>query len=227
MKAGTRVLVVEDDHSIARLLQMELQHRGLVVECVYDGSLAVAKVEEFRPDAVILDIMLPGVDGERLLRILRGTGMTAPVIMLTARDKPSDKIRNLDGGADDYLTKPFHVEELLARLRAVLRRVEHDEILQVADLEINTTTRQVRRAGQPIQLTTREYDLLEFMARNARRVLPRDLILERVWQDTLDVGTNVVDVYVGYLRRKIDLPGLPRLIQTVRGVGFALREEEP
>lgn len=227
MKAGTRVLVVEDDRSIARLLQMELQHRGLVVECVYDGSLAVAKVEEFRPDAVILDIMLPGVDGERLLRILRGTGMTAPVIMLTARDKPSDKIRNLDGGADDYLTKPFHVEELLARLRAVLRRVEHDEILQVADLEINTTTRQVRRAGQPIQLTTREYDLLEFMARNARRVLPRDLILERVWQDTLDVGTNVVDVYVGYLRRKIDLPGLPRLIQTVRGVGFALREEEP
>lgn len=226
MKAGTKVLVIEDDRSIARLLQMELEHRGLNVECVFEGLSAIATVEEFHPDAIILDIMLPGVDGERLLENLRRGGSTIPIIMLTARDKPSDKIRNLDTGADDYLTKPFHVEELMARLRAVLRRVESDEVLQVADLEINTATRQVHRSGAAIQLTTREYELLEFMARNERRVLSRDLILDRVWHDTLDVGTNVVDVYVGYLRKKIDQPSVPRLIQTVRGVGFALREEE-
>lgn len=148
-----------------------------------------------------------------------------PVIMLTARDQPRDKVRNLDTGADDYLTKPFHIEELLARLRAVLRRVVGDEVLRVADLEINTATREVRRGEREIDLTAREFELLEFLARNARHVLSRELIIDRVWDNTLDLDTNVVDVYIGYLRKKIDLPGEPRLIQTIRGAGYALRED--
>lgn len=226
MTAGTRVLVIEDDRSIARLLQLELEHRGMAVNCVFDGSEALGAVDQFQPDVIILDIMLPGMDGERLLQRLRLSGTSVPVIMLTARDKPADKIRNLDYGADDYLTKPFHVEELLARLRAVLRRIESDELLRIEDLKINITTREVQRAGMPIQLTAREFDLLEFLARNARRVLSRDLILDRVWGDSLDAGTNVVDVYIGYLRRKVDPPGSTPLIQTIRGVGFSLRSIE-
>jgi DNA-binding response OmpR family regulator len=224
MKQGTRILVVEDDRSIARLLELELEHRGGVVRCVYDGAAALPAVEAFAPDAIVLDIMLPGIDGEQVLYQLRRGGNKVPVIMLTARDALRDKVRNLDTGADDYLTKPFHVEELLSRLRALLRRIEGDEVLRVADLTVNTDTREVRRGGRSIELTTREYELLEFMARNARRVLSRDLILARVWEHTPDVDTNVVDVYIGYLRRKVDAPGEPRLIQTVRGAGFALRE---
>jgi len=224
MKPGTRVLLVEDDRAIARLLQLELEHRGLTVMCVYDGPSALPAVDEFAPDAIILDILLPGMDGERVLRQLRAGGATVPIIMLTARDRPRDKVRNLDTGADDYLTKPFDTEELVARLRAVLRRVEADDVLRVADLEVNTTTRQIRRGGRRLDLTAREYDLLELLARNARRVLPRDVILDRVWRETPDADPNVVDVYIGYLRRKIDRPDEPRLIQTVRGVGFTLRE---
>lgn len=221
---GTRILVVEDDPSISRLLQLEMEHRGLAVTIVADGSLAVPTIEAMRPQVVVLDVLLPGLDGERVLRLIRERGYDIPVIMLTARDRPNDKIRNLDLGADDYLTKPFDVEELLARIRAVLRRVELDDRLRIADLEINVSTRQVRRGGREIELTAREFDLLEFLARNARRILPRDLILDRVWHETPDADRNVVDVYLGYLRKKIDHPGESRLIQTVRGVGFTLRE---
>jgi two-component system response regulator MprA/two-component system response regulator TrcR len=224
IKPGTRVLLVEDDLSIARLLQLELEHRGLAVQCVYDGAEALAAVDAFGPDAIILDILLPGMDGERILQTLRRRGDATPVIMLTARDRPNDKVRNLDTGADDYLTKPFHIEELLARLGAVLRRVVGNEQLRIADLEINTATREVRRGERRIELTAREFELLEFMARNARRVLSRDLILDRVWSNTLDLDTNVVDVYIGYLRKKIDMPDEARLIQTIRGAGYALRE---
>jgi two-component system response regulator MprA/two-component system response regulator TrcR len=224
LKPGTRVLVVEDDQSIARLLQLEMEHRGLEVRCVHDGSEALPAVDEFAPDAIILDILLPGMDGERVLGLLRRRGDATPVIMLTARDQPRDKVRNLDTGADDYLTKPFHIDELLARLGAVLRRIVGDELLRVADLEINTATRQVRRGEREVDLTAREFELLEFMARNARRVLSRDLILDRVWDNALDLDTNVVDVYIGYLRKKIDHPGETRLIQTIRGAGYALRE---
>ncbi|HET8522410.1 MAG TPA: response regulator transcription factor [Thermomicrobiales bacterium] len=225
MKPGTRILLVEDDRHISRLLELELGHRGLDVTCVYDGLSALPAIAEFAPDVIVLDILLPGMDGERVLRQLRQGGDTTPVVMLTARDKPRDKVRNLDTGADDYLTKPFDVEELLARLRAVLRRVEQDEVLRVGDLDLNLTTHQVHRAGRPIELTAREYDLLEFLARNARHVVSRDLILSRVWGDALEVDPNVVDVYIGYLRKKIDIAGEPRLIHTVRGVGFTLREE--
>jgi DNA-binding response OmpR family regulator len=145
------------------------------------------------------------------------------VIMLTARDTTLDKVHSLDRGADDYLTKPFDIEELLARIRALLRRAEGDEILRVADLEINTSTREVRREEREIELTTREYELLEFMAQNPRRVLSRELLLSRVWDEELGLTTNVVDVYVGYLRRKVDAPGEEKLIRTVRGAGYALK----
>jgi DNA-binding response OmpR family regulator len=147
------------------------------------------------------------------------------VIMLTARDTTLDKVHSLDSGADDYLTKPFDIEELLARLRALLRRAEGDEILRVSDLEVDTATREVQRGGREIQLTAREYELLEFMARNPRRVLSRDLLLSRVWDEDLGLTTNLVDVYVGYLRKKVDAPGEQRLIRTVRGAGYALRED--
>jgi DNA-binding response OmpR family regulator len=146
-----------------------------------------------------------------------------PVIMLTARDTTLDKVHSLDRGADDYLTKPFDIEELLARIRALLRRAEGDEILRVADLEINTSTHEVRREEREIELTAREYELLEFMARNPRRVLSRDLLLSRVWDEEFGLTPNLVDVYVGYLRRKVDTPGGEKLIRTVRGAGYALR----
>jgi DNA-binding response OmpR family regulator len=224
MRPGTRVLVVEDDRSIARLLQLELEHSSLAVRCAYDGPDALDAAAEFEPAVVILDIMLPGLDGVGVLKRLRERGNGVPVVMLTARDAIPDKVHSLRLGADDYLTKPFSVEELLARLGAVLRRVEGDEVLRVADLEVNTASHEVRRGERRIELTAREYELLEFMARNPRRVLSRSLLLSRVWGQEAGVETNVVDVYVGYVRRKVDSAGETPLIRTVRGAGYALRE---
>lgn len=226
MKPGTRVLIVEDDEPIADLIQLELERRGLTVRCAYDGPSGLAAAEEFEPSVVVLDIMLPVMDGVGVLKRLRGRGDRVPVIMLTARDAAADKVHSLDFGADDYLTKPFDTEELVARLGALVRRAEGEEILRVADLEVNTATRQIRRGEREVDgLTVREYDLLEFMARNPRRVLTRDLLLSRVWgQEEFGIETKVVDVYVGYLRKKLDAPGEAGLIQTVRGVGYALRE---
>src|SRR5215213_6308210 len=172
MKPGTRILIVEDDRSIARLIQLELEHRNLKVWCAYDGPAGLKAATECDPAVVVLDIMLPGMDGVGVLKKLRQQGNRVPVIMLTARDTPSDKIHSLNIGADDYLTKPFDLGELAARLGAVLRRVKSDEVLRVADLEINTATREVKRGGGEVdQLTATEYKLLEFMARNPRRVL--------------------------------------------------------
>jgi DNA-binding response OmpR family regulator len=224
MKTGTRILVVEDDRSIARLVQLELEHRNFAVRCAYDGPSGLEAISEFKPAAIVLDIMLPGLDGVGILMKLRAAGSKVPVIMLTARDDPLYKVHSLDRGADDYLTKPFNVEELMARLRALLRRAGEDELIRVADLEIDTATRQIRRGDREINLTAREYDLLEFMARNRRRVLSRELLLSRVWGQEFGIGTNVVDVYIGYLRKKVDAPGETRLIRTVRGAGYALRE---
>ncbi len=219
-------MVVEDDRSIARLLELELEHRGLAVRCAHDGPSGLEAAEQFKPTVIVLDIMLPGMDGVGVLKELRRRGyQQTPVLMLTARDAPTDKVHSLDLGADDYVTKPFNMEELLARLRALVRRVGGEEVLRVADLEVNTATREVRRGERRIDLTAREYELLQFMAQNPRRVLSRDLLLSRVWEQEYGVETNVVDVYVGYLRKKIEGPGLPRLIQTVRGAGYALREE--
>jgi DNA-binding response OmpR family regulator len=224
MTSGLRVLVVEDDPSISRLLELELRHRGMEVQVAADGRAGLTHAEQHRHDVILLDILLPVMDGERMLARLRQQGVRTPVIMLTARDSDRDKIRNLEVGADDYLTKPFNVDELVARIRAVLRRVQPDPVLRVADLELNLATREVHRAGAAVELTAREYDLLVYLAQNARQVLPRTRILERIWSENPDVDPNVLDVYIGYLRRKIDRPGRPRLIQTVRGVGYTLRE---
>ena len=224
MKPGTRVLVVEDDRYIRELVAMELEHRGLEVLCVPDGPSGLEEVDRFRPDVVVLDVMLPGLDGVGVLKRLRAGGSRVPVVMLTARDAPTDKIHSLDLGADDYLTKPFHVEELLARMRAVLRRTEGEEVLRVGDLTIDRASMEVRRGERRIKLTAREYRLLEFMVLNHRRVLSREVLLSRVWKDDPGVTPNAVEVYVGYLRKKLDATGEPRLIHTVRGVGYVLRE---
>ena len=225
MEPGTRVLVVEDDRDIARLVELALEQRGFEVCCAHNGPSGLTAAKEFAPAAVILDIMLPKMDGVGVLKKLRGSGNRVPVIMLTARDTTPDKVHSLDLGADDYLTKPFDLEELLARLRARLRQAEDDGVLRVANLTINPATREVRRGGREIDLTAKEFDLLEFMARNHRRVLSRDLLLSQIWNHGFGATTsNVVDVYMGYLRRKVDAPGEPRLIKTVHGVGYALRE---
>lgn len=223
MKAGTRILLVEDDRSIAGFVEPELEHLGFHVRCAFDGAAGLEEALAFNPALIVLDIMLPLMDGVGVLKRLRQGGSRVPVIMLTARDSTLEKVHSLDLGADDYLTKPFDIEELLARIRALLRRSDGDEILRVADLEMNTSTREVRRGERTIELTAREYELLEFMARNPRRVLSRDLLLSRVWDDELCLTTNLVDVYVGYLRRKVDATGEQKLIHTMRGVGYALK----
>lgn len=228
MKRGTRILIVEDDASIARLVQLELEHEGAEVRVAHDGEAGLAAAREFGPEAVILDVMLPGMDGVAVLRELRSSGPrdgNLPIIMLTARDAPADKIHSLDRGADDYLTKPFDTGELLARLRALLRRSGGDEVIRISDLEINTATREVCRGERGVELTAREYALLETLARNHRRVLTREALLEKVWEQEAAVETNVVEVYVGYLRRKLEASGEPPLIRTIRGAGYALRED--
>ena len=201
MKPGTRVLVVEDDRSIARLLELEFEHNGLAVRCAYDGPTGLELAREFGPSVIVLDIMLPLMDGVCVLKRLRQRGERAAVVMLTARDAVPDKVHSLKLGADDYITKPFSTEELLARMGALLRRTEGDEVLWVGDLCIDTASREVRRDERSIELTAREYELLEFMARNPRRVLSRGLLLSRVWGQDSGIETNVVDVYVGYLER--------------------------
>lgn len=224
MRPGTRVLVVEDDRSITSFVEPELERRNLAVRCAYDGQEALKQVEEFRPELVVLDIMMPKLDGVGVLNRIRASGNRVPIIMLTARDTILDKVHSLDHGADDYLTKPFDIEELMARIRALARRTEGEEILRVGDLEVNTATREVRRGKKEIDLTFREYELLEFMAKNPKRVLSRDFLLARVWDQEFGIPTNVVDVYVGYLRRKVDAAGKPKLIHTVRGVGYTLKD---
>jgi DNA-binding response OmpR family regulator len=224
MKPGTRILIVEDNRSIARFVELELKHRNFVVRCAYDGQEALKQLEKLRPELIVLDIMLPKMDGVGVLNRIRQQGNRTPVIMLTARDSILDKVHSLNHGADDYLTKPFDVEELAARIQALLRRVEGAEILRVGDLEIDTATREVRRGEREITLTHREYELLEFMAKNPRRVLSRDFLLSRVWEQEFGIPTNVVDVYVGYVRKKVDTDGEPKLIHTLRGAGYALKE---
>ena len=225
MRPGTRILLVEDDRAITSSVELELERRNLSVRCAYDGREALGQIEKFRPELIVLDIMLPKLDGVGVLNRIRAQGNRVPVIMLTARDATLDKVHSLDHGADDYLTKPFDIEELFARIRALLRRVEGEEVLRVGDLEVNTAMREVRRGGREIGLTHREYELLEFMAKNPRRVLSRDLLLSRVWDQEFGIPTNVVDVYVGYLRKKVDVgDGEPRLIHTVRGAGYALKD---
>jgi two-component system, OmpR family, response regulator MprA len=222
-----QVLVVDDEAAVREALRRALILEGYSVELAADGAEALHRLGNgIGADAVILDVLMPGIDGLEVCRRLRGSGNRVPVLMLTARDEVSDRVAGLDAGADDYLVKPFALEELLARLRALLRRkTEGDgEVLRFADLELNPATREVRRTGEPIELTRTEFSLLELFMLNPRQVLTRSVIFERVWGYDFGNSSNSLDVYMGYLRRKTEGGGKSRLLQTVRGVGYALRE---
>jgi len=221
-----KVLVVDDERAVRDSLKRALELEGYAVGLAADGGEALERVEAEPPDAVILDVLMPGTDGLEVSRTLRSSGNRVPVLMLTARAEVGDRVAGLDAGADDYLTKPFALEELLARLRALLRRTADGsgEALRFADLELDPGTREVRRGGEPIELTRTEFSLLELFMLNPRQVLTRSVIFERVWGYDFGYGSNSLDVYIGYLRRKTEGGGKPRLIHTVRGVGYALRE---
>jgi two-component system, OmpR family, response regulator MprA len=222
-----RVLVVDDDPAVSGALNRALRLEGYDVSLAGDGPIALEQIAVRPPDAVVLDIGLPTLDGLEVCRRLRAAGDDTPVLMLTARDAVNDRVQGLDAGADDYLVKPFALAELLARLRALLRRRPEDtseEALAFADLRLDPVTREAKRGERPFSLTRIEYDLLELLLRHPRQVLTRELILDRVWGYTFDSGTNSLAVYIGYLRRKTELEGEPRLIHTARGVGYVLRE---
>ncbi len=222
-----RILVVDDERAVRESLRRALELESYEIELAADGPEALEKLDSDRqPDAVVLDVLMPGMDGLEVCRTIRRTGNRVPVLMLTARTQVEDRVEGLDAGADDYLTKPFALEELLARLRALLRRTADGsgEVLRFADLELDPGTREVRRGGEPIELTRTEFSLLELFLLNPRQVLTRSVIFERVWGYDFGYGSNSLDVYIGYLRRKTEAGGKPRLIQTIRGVGYALRE---
>jgi two-component system response regulator MprA len=223
-----RVLVVDDERAVRDSLRRALELEGYDVELAADGEEALERLaQNGEPDAVVLDILMPKMDGLEVCRRLRREGHRLPVLMLTARDEVQNRVAGLDAGADDYVTKPFALEELLARLRALLRRTTSGsgEVLRFADLELDPKTREVRRAGEPIELTRTEFSLLELFLLNPRQVLTRSVIFERVWGYDFGFSSNSLDVYIGYLRRKTEAADRPRLIQTVRGVGYALREK--
>jgi two-component system, OmpR family, response regulator len=219
-----RVLVVEDEVKIARAIRRGLEHEGYAADVVATGGEAIRRATEHDYDAVVLDVMIPAPDGFAVCRQLRASNRWAPVLMLTARDSVEDRIRGLDAGADDYLVKPFSFGELLARLRALLRRAPpaRPTILQAGDLALDPSAHVVTRAGRPVALSAREFALLEFLVRHAGQVLTRTAMLEHVWDYRYAGDSNVVDVYIGYLRRKIDEPFGSPLIRTVRGVGYIL-----
>ncbi|MFD9734174.1 response regulator transcription factor [Umezawaea sp. NPDC059074] len=230
-----RILVVDDDRAVRESLRRSLQFNGYQVETAGDGQQALESVTTARPDAMVLDVMMPRLDGLEVCRRLRSTGDDLPILVLTARDAVSDRVSGLDAGADDYLPKPFALEELLARLRALLRRAstEQDEAeraratLKFADLELDPGTRDVRRGERAISLTRTEFALLELFLAHPKQVLTRGRILEDVWGYDFPTSGNALEVYVGYLRRKTELEGEPRLLHTVRGVGYVLRETPP
>jgi heavy metal response regulator len=223
-----RILVVEDERKVASFIRQGLEEEGYAVDVASDGAAAEdMALGEAAYDLIVLDVMLPKRDGFAVLRTLRERRVATPVLLLTARDRVPDKVTGLDLGADDYLTKPFAFEEFLARVRALLRRraAQRTPVLQLADLRLDPASRQVTRGSRTISLTAREYALLEYFLRNAGRVLTRPMLAEHVWGIDFDPESNVIDVYVGYLRRKIDLPGETRLLHTTRGAGYVLRVE--
>ncbi|MEU3461612.1 response regulator transcription factor [Streptomyces sp. NPDC006733] len=228
----SRILIVDDEPAVREALQRSLAFEGYDTAIAADGMAALDQVSGYQPDAIILDVLMPRMDGLTTARRLRATGVTVPILMLTARDTVGDRVTGLDAGADDYLVKPFELDELLARLRALLRRSSYaaasaaadaDDALTFADLRMDTSTREVTRAGRPVELTRTEYTLLEMFLAHPRQVLTREQILKSVWGFDFEPSSNSLDVYVMYLRRKTEIDGLPRLVHTVRGVGYALR----
>jgi two-component system response regulator MprA len=222
-----RVLVVEDEPAVRESLERVLRHDGFEVDVAGDGREAIRRLAVVRPDAVLLDVLLPHIDGLEVCRRMRDTGDRTPVLMLTARDAVGDRVAGLEAGADDYLSKPFALDELLARLRALLRRSGWDgdrATLRFADLELDPLAHEVRRGGRPIELTRTEFLLLELFLHHPRQVLTRAQIFDRVWGYDFGPSSNSLEVYVGYLRRKTEAGGESRVLQTVRGVGYVLKE---
>jgi two-component system response regulator MprA len=223
---AARILVIEDDERIAQMIQRGLAFEGYRVDVALDGEAGLQRAREAVPDLVVLDLMLPGVDGIELCRRLRAAS-NLPILMVTAKDSIADRVTGLDAGADDYLSKPFDLDELLARVRALLRRAAPaaPEVLRFADLTLDTGTRQARRGERAIELTAKEYELLELFMRHPRQVLTRDQIFDRVWGYDFGGESNIIEVYIRYLRQKLEAGGEPRVLFTVRGVGYVLREE--
>jgi DNA-binding response OmpR family regulator len=223
---AARILIVEDEVKLAQFIELELQYEGYEVTTATDGFDGLSQARESTPDLLILDWMLPGISGLEICRRLRQTGSTVPVILLTAKDDISDRVEGLDAGADDYVVKPFSIEELFARVRAHLRRTQDEatDVLQFGDLKLNTSTREVYRGDRAIELTAKEFELLRYLLNHPRQVLTRDQILERVWGYDFMGDSNIIEVYIRYLRLKLEDQGESRLIQTVRGVGYVLRE---
>ncbi len=226
----TRILLVEDEEKLARFVELELKHEGYQVDKAFDGRDGLEKAEGGNYELILLDIMLPGLNGLEVLRRLRKEENAVPVIMLTARDAVMDKVTGLDMGADDYITKPFSIEELLARIRAALRKQsaqkKEEAVMSCGDLIVDVSRHRVTRGGKEIELTSREFSLLQYFMENKTLVLSRDQLLEKVWGYGYMGETNVVDVYVRYLRGKIDEGYDHKLLQTVRGVGYVLRDDE-
>ena len=227
--ARPRVLVVDDDKAVRESLRRSLEFNGYDVSLAADGAEALARIGGVGPDVVVMDVMMPRLDGIETTKALRKAGNDIPILVLTARDAVGDRVEGLDAGADDYLTKPFALQELLARLRALLRRVvpddgAEDETLTFADLSMDIATREVRRGDRLVELTRTEFTLLEMFLRRPRRVLERSFILEEVWGYDFPTTANSLEVYVGYVRRKTEAGGESRLIHTVRGVGYVLKE---
>ena len=220
------ILVIEDEEKLARFIELELGYEGYSVTVANDGLGGLTAARDLDPDLILLDWMMPGLSGLEVCRRLRTTGSKVPVILLTARDDISDRVEGLDAGADDYVTKPFSIEELLARVRAHLRRTQEEDPdrLQFEDLSLNRKTREVFRGDRAIELTAKEFDLLEYLISNPRQVITRDRILEKVWGYDFMGDSNIIEVYVRYLRLKLEAENEKRLIQTVRGVGYVLRE---
>ena len=226
-----RILVVDDDRAVRDSVRRSLEFNGYTVDVAADGAEALARVPLINPDAIVMDVMMPRLDGLETTRALRSAGNDVPILVLTARDAVSERVDGLDAGGDDYLTKPFALEELLARLRALLRRAvrtdDDTEVLVFADLSMDLATREVVRAGRRVSLTRTEFALLELFMRRPRRVLERAFILEEVWGFDFPTTANSLEVYVGYVRRKLEAEGESRLLHTMRGVGYVLRDTPP
>jgi len=222
-----RVLIVEDEKDLAAIVKMGLEEEGYIVDMAHDGEEGLYMALNYPLDAIILDIMLPVMDGLTLLSAIRKKGIKTPVLLLTARDALMDKIDGLDTGADDYMTKPFEFTELVARLRSLIRRVgdAKEAVLRVSDLEINTASHEASRGGEAIKLSAREYALIEYLAYNAGKVVTRTQIVEHIYNEDAEMDSNVVDVYINYLRKKIDKEPRAKLIHTIRGAGYILKEE--